>query len=169
MPAPLEKGTRSLQFAVPTFGLGGLGSAQVGYWRFLSDRVNAGLVADLSLAYNRIENANQVSTQTSVSLALGPEAKLYTMAGGRSVAPFVHLGARAGYGRAWTDNGLARWNVSGTLAAGIGVDWFPTDNVSVGGHTGVAVTYLHADSGDAWNNRIAFDTSTGTLRLHIYF
>ncbi len=41
--------------------------------------------------------------------------------------------------------------------------------MSVGGHTGVAVTYLHADSGDAWNNRIAFDTSTGTLRLHIYF
>lgn len=57
---------------------------------------------------------------------------------------------------------------------GLGVEWFPVRSVSIGGYTGIGLTYASSKvetPGVPSDSRTDFRLSTGTsgLSLHIYF
>lgn len=162
---PLEalgEGTRSLQFALPD------GGGSFGYWWFTADRKNVGLVLNAHFDRQSQDTPAVDNSVTHLNLSVGPEAKFYTTPH-RAVAPFTYLFGQVTMGRTWTDGSVDPWTLGGRVGVGAGVDWFPAERVSIGGHAGLALTYTYNGAGDTSTSSLSLDTATSVLSLAIYF
>jgi hypothetical protein len=104
-------------------------SGSIGYWRRLSDRTDLGFEVGVSLSDN--------DDTYSRALSLRPGIKRYLSSPDADVAPYIFVGLAAQWGR--VDSGGAfdlSTRALGALGA-VGVDWFPVQRVSIGGHLGI--------------------------------
>ena len=153
-PAPLSEGTKSL-----SFGIDGSGSNEAGIWMFFSERTNLGLLGSLDW---RSEDRDDRSRFT---LGLGPRVKWYVPQTPR-VAPFWFGGLQFTHSRRSERDEEDRTSRGLALDGGFGVDWFPVDQISVGGWTGLRLSSDRAENDDTTTR---LRTLTTGLQVHIYF
>lgn len=157
VPAPVSEGTTSL-----SFGIDGNGSGEAGIWLFISDRTNLGLLGRLDWVSE--ERNPPRSDRTELTFGIGPRVKWYLM-GSPRVAPFWFGGFDVTHTRRSEDD-EDRTSRGIGFDGGFGVDWFPVDQMSVGGWTGLRISSDRAENEDT-TSRIR--TLTTGLRVHIYF
>lgn len=138
-------------------------SPAVGVWTRVAPGADFGLEVGLS----RGDHDDDSSTGISVS----PGLKLFTRADG-PVWPYVFAGARLerqeqAMGDASAD--VTSWGGQ----VGFGVDWYPADRLSVGGHVGLGAARTEGDvlpqlggpEADVWE----IGTFRSGIRIHFYF
>jgi len=155
-PGATGEGTKSLSFAID-----GSGSSEAGIWYFISDRTNVGLLGTL-------ESTSEERTgpdRSTFTLGIGPRIKWYATPSAR-VGPYWFGGLSFRHVRRSEDDADDRTSRGLGLDAGFGVDWFPVDQMSIGGWTGLRYTNDRAEN-DNVTSRLG--TATTGLRMHIYF
>lgn len=158
MPAPVSLGTKSI-----SFGIDGSGNAEAGIWMFISDRTNLGLLGTLDWVS---EDRNPPrSDRSQFTFGLGPALKWYMPRTPR-VAPFWYAGLDFRHTRRTEDDEDDETSRGLGVDGGFGVDWFPVDQMSIGGWTGLRIASDRAEN-DETTTRIR--TFTTGLRVHIYF
>ena len=164
VPEALSKGTTSLAFTLPQSG-----SSAAGIWRFLTDRDALGLTVSVQVNREHVSAGLIDRTATNWGIGMGPAYKRYFTPKGR-VAPFVNAAAVA----SWNGDDLPdvpdanRWGLNAT--AGLGADWFPVEEISLGGFVGIRGSYgtMDGPSGiehSSW----ALRTLTSAISAHVYF
>jgi len=157
-PATISQGTKSL-----SFGIDGDGSAEAGIWLFISDRSNLGLLGTLDWVSE--DRSSPRPDRTQFTLGIGPRIKWY-VTGAPRVAPFWFGGLAITHTRRTEEGEDDRTSRGVGLEGGFGVDWFPVDQMSVGGWTGVRLGSERAENDDRTTRLRSFTTG---LRVHIYF
>jgi hypothetical protein len=159
-PAAMTKGRTSLAIDLPFSG------GRVSIWRFVSGRTNLGAV----LGFNATSENDDYDTRT-ISVDVGPSIKHYFSPRAR-VAPFVRADAAFGFQHQSVENvpigpDYNRTSYSARVGTGLGVDWFATDDISIGAHTGLFAGWLQYDESDrsVW----FVSMSSSALTMHIYF
>jgi hypothetical protein len=111
----------------------------------------------------------------TTNVLLRPMLKRYLGAIDRRVVPYFVIGARAEWTRIETDGALnSNFRRLGGLA-GVGLDWFPAKQVSVGGHVGVDVVSLRREStpflpgDDEVSTGLEVGTFSSGVRLRLFF
>jgi hypothetical protein len=155
-PAPVSQGTKSL-----SFGIDGDGSSEAGIWIFISDRSNLGLLGTMDW---RSEDRSGPD-RSEFTLGVGPAIKWYLLRTPR-VAPFWLGGLHFTHTRRSEEGEPDRTRRGAGFDAGFGVDWFPVDQISVGGWTGFRFTNDRAENDDTTTR---LRTLTTGLRVHLYF
>lgn len=172
-----EWGDRSIAFALPSGGGGSLGI----WWHRAGGRSRAlELGLDTGAALDVGGDVDRYSLQTNASLGLA--FKRYGTAVG-PVSP--HLYAGTGIRGHWRNQGVddpgrsaySWWGGGAYGRLGLGVDWFPLERVSIGGHTGGSLEYWYQNppqgtglSGDEpHRHAVSFGLFTSGLSLNIYF
>lgn len=158
-------GDWSLSFHLPSGG--GAGS---GFWKQRSEHLALGLMVDGRVVFSDREDSLEGLSSSDLALSIGPALKRYWWREG-PVSPFLHSGLSGTYRR--TEAGAtASWRFGGRLSLGIGADWFPTEGVSIGGHTGLGASYLWTTRNDEFatdQTLFVLDLFTSALTLHLYF
>jgi hypothetical protein len=157
-PQGLARGTLSLELALPEGGGGNFG-----LWNQVGTSTSIGWNVGFAYANNDTETVDR----SQLSISVGPELKEHFSIRPR-VAPFYRFGIFGLYDRdIRTQDELETrtesWGVGGSVA--LGVDWFPLDQISIGGHTGFRVDYLDAEDRTQLNAR----TFLSQLTMRIYF
>jgi hypothetical protein len=108
------------------------------------------------------------------ALVLRPAIKRYLGPTDGSIAPYLLLGLKAEWTRSeFGPTTLTSQRIGGT--AGVGLDWFPHQRVSVGGHAGVELLAVRSDSPSLLigpnTESTGHDISTFSsgLRLRLFF
>ena len=158
----LVTGRRSITFNIFSGGTGSFG-----VWKMRSEAQNLGVLVDAAIQYRHtaVEGDGNDRTAVGFSVGVGPELRRYTSVSGR-VAPYGFMGGRLGfgYGRTTIEPDLEddSWNALLSGRIGLGVDFFPVRNLSIGAQTGVGATLRYAPMdtpfGDA--DDVAFDIGT---------
>jgi len=166
----IEKGRWSLAFSLPDGG-----GAQFGVWKMVSGRSNVGINLGVDHLYEE-ETWGPDSARSGYAQAyfwtfsLQPSIKRYLFLRER-VSPFVSAALQGSYG--WRNSGRVKvFTKSATLSAGLGADWTPLRDVSIGASTGLEWTEGMSSANDflATKEKTSiFDTHTGSLTLHLYF
>jgi hypothetical protein len=157
-PAPVSQGTRSL-----SFGIDGSGSSEAGIWYFISDRSNLGLLGTLDWVSE--DRGGARSDRSQFTLGIGPRIKWY-VTGSPRIAPFWYGGLGFTHSRRSEEGEADRTSRGVGIDGGFGVDWFPVDQMSVGGWTGLRFSNDRAENDDTTSR---FRTVTTGLRVHLYF
>ena len=147
-------------------------STTIGYWMPVSARADLGVLVGASFADG--ENSGGTE-QTSWSVRAGPALKLYATRES-PFRPYTYGELFFAFGRTESETGGgAESSLSNRdLAAnvGLGLDWFPTDRVSIGGHVGLsgAFTWSEIESGaaEADSDGFHFNTLSSGIRVHLY-
>lgn len=176
-PNALREGAYALSFGIPEGGQG-----ELGIWKMVSERTGLGLEVGLGASRTELDRAPGEQTSTRWEVAAGLAARRY-LATTRAVAPFLTGRLSAAYleGRSDSpgiDTEHSAWRTA--LSGGLGVEWFPARSVSVGGHTGAALSYGRTSAvrplpsgepspGDATATGVFFHTFTSGLSFRIYF
>lgn len=134
--------------------------------------IRAGSRTDLMLdVVGRVFEEGDTQTQL---ISLRPSLKRYLGSTQGSVAPYLLLGLRAEWSR--QDFGASSERSSRALGvrAGVGVDWFPTQRVSLGGNIGVEGVALRSEGAPfAGQDLVATGHEVGTfssgVRLRLFF
>ncbi|HEX7117674.1 MAG TPA: hypothetical protein VF212_02745 [Longimicrobiales bacterium] len=164
----LQEGRRSLTFSVPSGG-----GASFGFWTMRSPRTNLGIDVNLSLRRNEDSDEDAL---TDWGITAGPAIKRYFPWTSGPVAPFFYGGVNL----SWRSNdlgggGTVERTLGLGLSGGVGVEWFPTRQISIGGYTGLHAGYSREtqenEALDLEASRSAFNLNTfrSSLTLHIYF
>jgi hypothetical protein len=149
----LVVGAKSLSFALPSGG-NGYASGAAGLWYMVTDNINLGM--NFGLGIDRQGAANTVTTW---DVLLAPAMRYYLSTSG-VVAPYIHGQANI---RFYDDKSDKHVNLG--VAGGIGVEWFPVRNFSVGGQTGLGMDIVRPDPGKP----IKLATFTSALTAQIYW
>jgi len=157
-PQGLARGTLSLEFALPEGGGGNFG---------LWNQVGTSTSIGWNVGFSYSNDETDIAERSRLHVSVGPELKEHFSIRPR-VAPFYRFGLFGLYDRDLrTQNELetreTSWGVGGSVA--LGVDWFPLDQISLGGHTGFRVGYLEAQDG----SRLNAGTFLSELTMRIYF
>ena len=148
----LERGKRSLAFSL--FSDGGT----FGYWVLKSRLTNLGL--NCSLHVSHFDDGRK---RTSWNVQLAPAIKRYMIVY-KSVAPHYYGSLQAGYGKS---GNATNWNFG--FIAGLGVEWFPVPEISVGSFTGFNFSYSQQKAGDYTQKAFTVLSFTPRLTMNIYF
>jgi hypothetical protein len=159
-PAAMTEGRTSLAIDIPDSNTG-----RISVWRFVSDRTNIGAV----LGFHVSSSSNGDARYKSVGVDVGPAMKRYLSPRAR-VAPFIRADAGFGFNRVTVEgspNDYSQTYYTARVGTGLGVDWFATDDISIGAHTGIFASWNQEDEQDrsGWN----VSTFSSALTLHIYF
>jgi len=157
-PQGLARGTLSLELALPEGGGGNFG-----LWNQVGTSTSIGW--NVGFAYSRDET--DIAERSQLRISVGPELKEHFSIRSR-VAPFYRFGIFGLYDRDTRtqdelENRETSWGVGGSVA--LGVDWFPLDQISIGGHTGLRVDYLDAEE----RSQLNAGTFLSQLTMRIYF
>jgi hypothetical protein len=155
-PQAISSGTKSL-----SFGIDGSGTSEAGLWLLVSDRTNLGLLGSLDWVS---EDRDSQDDRSEFRLGVGPRVKWYLTDPGR-VAPFWFGGMEFAHLRVSEEGESDRTSRGLGLDGGFGVDWFPVEQISIGGWTGLRLT---SDRLTNDNNRTRLRTLTTGLRVHLY-
>jgi hypothetical protein len=107
-------------------------------------------------------------------VSLRPALKRYLGSTEGSVAPYLFLGLRADWSwRNFSDSPVQSSRALGGRA-GVGVDWFPTQRVSIGGHVGAEAVALRSDGTllggpDAVSTGHDVGTFSSGIRVRLFF
>ena len=165
----IAKGRWSLAFSLPQGG-----GTRLGVWKMVSGRSNLGVSLGIDHRFNE-ETWGPDSSRFRVgtlfwTFSLEPAVKRYLFLR-EQVSPFLVAALRGSYG--WAESGsMRRFNRSATLTAGLGADWTPLRDVSIGASTGIEWTegMESQNDSDATKDKLSlFGTKTGALTLHLYF
>jgi hypothetical protein len=164
-PAQLSKGRKSIEFTLPNAGGG-----TIGLWKFTTDNRNVGL--NLGFQYGRGSTVDDRQSH-SWSVSAAPTVKSYFDTR-RQVAPYKRFGLSADYSRTSFESPLGTeptpFGFSVGAKAGLGADWFPNDQISIGGYAGLGVSKSwsgHGNHSDATSWSIG--TFSSALSVNIYF
>jgi hypothetical protein len=109
-------------------------------------------------------------SSTYWTLSIQPAIKRYLVLR-ESVSPYWMGALRGTYG--WSEFGRSHlYSREATLSAGIGADWTPLRDVSIGASTGIEWTESISsrnDSGATKERLSDFNTVSTSLQLHLYF
>ena len=110
-------------------------SSTIGYWIKQSERTDLGFRVAASI--------RDIDESTQTAILFGPALRFYRNSPG-SLAPYTQVGLDLSYIR-HSNNDVSRdaWGVLGRV--GLGLDWFPIESFSVGGHVGAVVSYEDLD------------------------
>jgi len=121
-PRVVDRGAHSISIGVGS-------SSSLGYWLRIAERTDLGLEVGV-----RIADDDDTYLR---SLSFRPGIKRYLSSSESDFAPYVSFGAIAVWSR--LDSGgaidLDARDLGGFV--GVGLDWFPVDRVSLGGHIGL--------------------------------
>lgn len=162
-PATLEPGTKSISFALPGNGWG----QSFGIWKMISDDTNLGI----NVRLNRRSGDVAGSTATKqFGLSVGPEIRYYTADFG-PVVPFIYGSANIGYSKESEPGDRSAMTLG--LGGGLGVEWFPLDNIGISGFTGVVLDHtrhsIRAGGSTMKQSSTMFGTVTSGLSINLYF
>ncbi len=135
-----ERGTWALGFALPSSE-----GSSFSLWRVRSPKTALGLDGSLSWALNNSDLEDPWSDRERhyLSLQLRPTLKRYRPLRG-GVAPYLYYQALAGFSGRRSEHGDRETSssmVSLGVGLGLGADWFPFQRVSIGGRTGMDLSY----------------------------
>ena len=143
-----ERGTWALGFDLRS----GEGNS-FSLWRVRSPKTALGLEA--SLSWRRHESEFQSPDRSdlryqSLSLEFRPTLKRYRPLRD-GIAAYVYGQGLGGFSGSRSDNGgstrgRSRSMIDRGVGLGLGVDWFPLERISVGGRTGLSLSYSFGDS-----------------------
>ncbi len=153
-PSPLDRRDHSI-----LLGIGE--TTNVGYWIRVGERTDVGIEGGFSFIE---EDGSDVSTLSAI-LSL----KRYWSPAESPVAPYTILGIRA----SWSDL-LSTGNEEYGAFGGIGLDWFPVQRVSIGGHLGLRASLTQRTSpvfggGEEEHDGWVVRTVSSGIRLQLYF
>lgn len=142
-------------------------AAGIGYWHKVSDRTDIGL--DFELYYG---NGDYSEYQRYV---LEPAVKYYLLPTA-AASPYVYAGLIGSYFRGESDMSVGKGYSAGAMG-GIGLDWFPVERLSIGGHVGVRGQYhwdrQSSDNGLSSYSRNDDGFTVGTfnsgIRVNLFF
>lgn len=155
------------------------GDPSVGYWTRRGDRTDVGISLGLQLDHQDVED----SDRSFASITLTPARKRYLSPRG-PLASYAYYGLPLSYG--WNsssndDNRFSNQKFSVGALAGWGLEWFPAEWVSVGGHIGgrIGASYIR-ERDEYWNGTeqidetdtgwgVGLNTLTSGIRAHLYF
>jgi hypothetical protein len=157
-PQGLARGTLSLEFALPDGG-----GSNFGLWNQVGTSTSIGW--NVGFAYS--SDDTDIAERSQLRISVGPELKEHFSIRPR-VAPFYRFGIFGLYDRDIRtqdelENRETAWGVGGSVA--LGVDWFPLDQISIGGHTGFRVDYLDLEE----RTQLTAGTFLSQLTMRIYF
>jgi len=165
----IAKGRYSLAFSLPEGG-----GAQFGVWKMISDRSNLGVNLGIDHRFDEEtwgpDSARSRAGNLFWTFSLQPSLKRYMFVRD-PVSPFLALALKGSYG--WNESGpYRRFTRSATLSAGLGADWAPLRDVTIGGSAGLEWTEGMSQRNDfeaTKDKSSVFGTKTGSLTLHLYF
>lgn len=161
-PTP-EVGTYGVAFNLPDGGGAGFGLRKM-----ISERTNLGIDVTLDLDRREFEDeAIGTDAATDWSIAVSPDLRLYRDARG-PVVPFLEIDALLGY----AEESDVRSGITVGAGAGIGVEWFPLDGMSISGSTGVSARFSHDESdtaSPASRDQFLVTAFRSQLTLNLYF
>lgn len=127
-------------------------SPTIGYWIKQSERTDLGFRVAASI--------RDIDEATQTFILFGPALRFYRSSPG-SLAPYTQVGLDLSYTRQ-SNNDVSNdaWGILGRV--GLGLDWFPIQSFSVGGHVGVVVSY--EDVGFTVGPGVQSDRTATTIR-----
>lgn len=162
-PEALTPGKTSIAFSIPTSG-----SNSFGIWKQLTPTRALGINA--AVEYGRIDE-DSGNDRSEFAISLAPSMKWYRSLS-RTVAPFIQGSAGVGYNRVVNEVGDQEIESDGfnvNASAGLGVDWFPLNSISIGGFTGLRAAFGSFNNGNSDQTSALVRTFTSGLTMHIYF
>lgn len=127
------------------------GGSELGLWRMVGERTNFGLQVGFRWADDESEGDDREQERLDWAISLSPTVQRYLFVRG-SVSPFVLVRAEVALSRA---EALSVSPAGGSLSrltsrtlgvrAGLGAEWIPLPDVSIGGHTGVRFSHAWVD------------------------
>ncbi|MDT8437356.1 MAG: hypothetical protein RRA92_11455 [Gemmatimonadota bacterium] len=164
----LQPGRWSLGLEIPDGG-----GSRIGLWHMSGARTNLGL--QVGVQWSDSEDSQDEGGSSSEfagwSISVEPTLQRY-LSTSEVVVPFLLFGVDFGIGQS-RQRLLApdrpreslRTHYSLGARAGVGAEWFPLSRMSVGGHTGVRISYRSDDTEDT----LLSDRSghTGSLRTFV--
>jgi hypothetical protein len=154
-----EVGTHAAMFSLPEGGGAGFGIRKM-----RGPTTNVGLEVQFGASHRWASDEVESSEHTSWSLGLRPDVRLYRRTDG-PVVPFLEWNGRLGYAGSSNDS----WSLSTSLGVGLGVEWFPLDDMSVAGSSGVAGSYSKSSNPSSEGNESSFGAFRSELTLNLYF
>lgn len=153
-PSALERPDHSILLGVGE-------TTNLGYWMRVGDRTDAGVEGGFSI----VEEGGSDATAIAASLSL----KRYWSPAESTVAPYSILGIRA-----LSTDGLISESREYGAFGGVGLDWFPAQRVSIGGHLSLRASLTRRTSplfagGEEDHNGWMVRTVSSGIRLQLYF
>ncbi len=168
--------TNGLERPGTSISVGAGSGIEVGLWRRVSPRASVGLEVSAfsrSSEYQFPDSGDELENEERL-VTVGPALKVYTGPGG-AFLPY-------GYASAFLQFGSTRYqplvgeaqeaDLSGFGGqVGLGVDWFPVQRVSIGGHVGVEgfSSSREEDDSDVREDVTRFGTFNSGIRVQLYF
>jgi len=176
----IQKGRWSLAFTLPDGG-----GATFGIWKMASTRSNLGLNIGVNHDRRWYSSGPGSATYTEDTsfwkFSLQPSIKRY-LALRENVSPYLFgaVGGAYGWGKSTYSSPAypalppdKSYNRSASLRLGLGVDWTPLDDISIGAFTGLNWTEGGLDgsgySESSRNGYSGFNTEITRLTMHVYF
>ena len=180
----LSSGTSSLAFTVPAGG-NPYANGTAGYWYMLTDSINLGINLGLGIESTKtiqnFDTDNEESTQTTgFDLLLAPAIRYYLM-NESSVAPYIlgqinfHKffdGDNDTSADPTEENFNSELQPELALVGGFGLEWFPVERFSIGGHIGLGIDILRQNQLNGTTltkNGLRVGTFTSALTANLYF
>jgi len=150
----LVAGAKSLSFLVPSGG-NRYADGAAGIWYMVTDDINFGI--NVGLGIDRTDTG--ADTNTSWDILLAPAMKYYMAKG--VVNPYFlgQLNLR------FHDDGANNNDPELGIAGGIGAEWFPVRNFSIGGEAGVGIDIIRSGNGEP----VKLGTFQSALVANIYW
>jgi len=158
----------------------GLGSTPtIGFWHRLSPRAELGVEVGARYVNAGLDDSDQDSHASDITV--GPALKLYGRADG-PVRPYTYAQVSAGYasGTSTSIDPLGgafeikshEWDFG--AGVGLGLEWFPIERVSLGGHAGILGQWVRSTienptGPDSKAHGAVLSTFTSGLRAQLYF
>jgi hypothetical protein len=171
----LAPDARALSFAAL-----GSRSGAIEYRRMRTPHSALGFALVARAGYDRAEMEDSLRTITSSQLgagiSVGPTLRRYVSTSDR-VNPYAFGALLVGFdtGRQSPPSGpeTSQWGLNGSLAAGIGLEWFPVREVSLSGQSGLQLTarYATSESGtvSAQQVGVGLNTFASSLSVSLYW
>ncbi len=159
-PRVLERGAHSIIVGVGT-------NTSIGYSRRVAERTDIGIEVGV-----RISDDDDTHSR---SISLRPGLKRYLSSAESDLAPYILLGVSALWSRLDSSGALdlSARELGGFV--GVGIDWFPVQRVSVGGHLGVESSLTTRDRAsfpptpDDEASGYTVSTYSSGIRVQLYF
>ncbi len=196
----LKAGESALSFQVPWGGnpyvssdssgsglLGGLASDSIlGYHYMVTDNIRGGLNLGLNIVGTTTEVGDEAEDATAFGLTIAPQVNYYTRTRG-TVAPYFFglinfstfrdgLDETTGDVDEAADDPELQFNpreqTTASIAAGLGVEWFPVTRFSISGQVGLNIGLLGAtqvEEGAIVEQNFGLNLFTSALAANIYF
>lgn len=179
------EGDWSISLAVPNGG-NPYADGTAGAWYMITDNMNLGVNLGFGIESQTVvsnyDQDNQSSTsRTGFDLLLAPALRYY-LTSDSSVAPYI-LGQMNFHKYFDGDNDTSAdpsdENFNGdlqpelSLVGGFGVEWFPVERFSIGGHVGLGIDLVRQNrftgSNTLTENGLRIGTFTSSINANLYF